>query len=211
MTHAYNNFVQEFNATGRERMDGLSFYSLQDLDAQERPQVVQMLMTAFKQRDERTPRALAFLEPVDATRLLLAHEINNAGRAEPFDLFAVNCAAALVSFVNDNPTLDYLEQVVQKSTDLWTIGTAEGGLARSTSACNASERLARMIFNAPAGNAAVNLAGTLLERHGWFIEEPNTQDETITLLNLLTEGDAAQRSAALSKVLKAPVVKWPRS
>jgi len=211
MTHAYNNFLQEFNATGRERMDGLSYYSLKDLNAQERPQVRQMLMTAFQQRDERIPQALAFLEPVDATRQLLAHEINNAGRTEPFDLFAVYCAAALLTFVSDDQALDFLEQVVQQSKDMWTRGTAEEGFARATPTCNASERLARMIFKAPAGNAAVTLAGALLERHGWFIEDPNTQDETIKLLNVLTEGDEAQRLAGLKKVLKAPVVKWPRS
>jgi hypothetical protein len=210
MSKAYDLFIQEFTSTGRERMEGISYYNLKNLDEHERPEVLQMLMSAFKQKDERIPIALAFVEPVDAIRTLLTDEINSASRAEPFDLFAVNCAAALVSFVNDDQALDYLEQVAQESKDLWTRSTAEQGLQRSTDACNASERLGRMILKAPAGNTAVTLAGTLLERHGWLIEDPNTQEETITLLNVLTEGSSEQRREGISKVLKAPFMKWPR-
>lgn len=68
MTAAHDLFLREFHATGRESMDGISIYSLADLNDQERAKVRQILAEAFRQRDERAPRPLSFIDPAPSTR-----------------------------------------------------------------------------------------------------------------------------------------------
>lgn len=210
MTAAYDLFVKELTATGRDRLDGLSIYNLADLSESERPAVRQALTEAFARRDARVPRALAFVAPDEHTRALLQSVVQTWVPGQEPELFVVDCAAALLTLIHDGQALDLLVQQARECTDLWQRSLAEEGLTRATPATPASARLAKMIRDQPSGDRALSWADALLQRHGWFVEDPATQEEAVDLLNSLTEGDAKQRDAALLKVLQAPVVTWPR-
>lgn len=212
MTAAYDLFLREFNATGRESMEGVSIYNLADLSERERPLVHQLLIKAFQQRNERAPRPLAFIDSTPATRQLLVHEVQAHAANQPVDEFLLACAYALLTLTDHTGALDILERKVRDNDDLWLCGLAMEGLIRSVPATNASARLARMVRIDPEGELRLAAADALLQRHGWMLEDANPAraGQALALFQTLAGAQDADRDAALLKILKTPVEGWPR-
>lgn len=212
MTAAYDLFLREFHATGRDSMEGVSIYSLADLVEQERPLVRQLLVKAFQQRNERAPRPLAFIDPSPAIRQLLEHEVQAQTASQPADEFVLACAYALLTLTDHTGALDILERKVRENNDLWLCGLAMEGLIRSIPATNASARLARMVRIDPQGELRLTASDALLQRHGWMLEDKNPARaaQALVLFQTLVGAQDIDRDAALLKVLKTPVEGWPR-
>ena len=209
MTAAYDLFLREFNATGRESMDGMSVYHLTELSEAERPVVEQTLITAFRQRNARTPRSLAFIAPTATTRQRLEQVLQvQATTAEPADAFTLECAYALLSFTDHVGALDVLEHKAREDDDLWLCGLAMEGLLRSVPTTDASERLAGIVRTAHE-SLRLSAADAVLMRHGWRLEDPDRKTETLALLRAMIGDDTAARDGALLKVLRTPPRTWP--
>lgn len=212
MTAAHDLFLREFSATGRESMDGISIYSLADLNDQERAKVRQILAEAFRQRDERAPRPLSVIDPAPATRQLLADEVQAHAAGQPAGGFTLACACALLTLTDHTGALDMLEQRVRGNEDLWLCGLAMEGLSRAVPATNASARIADMVRTDPEGRLWLGAADALLQRHGWMLQDPAPvrAAQALALFQALAGPHDAARDAALMEVLAAPVERWPR-
>jgi hypothetical protein len=210
MTAAYDLFLREFNATGRESMDGVSVYNLAHLSEPERLLVHETLLQAFQQRHARAPRPLAFITPNTCTRQLLEEVLQAQAPQETSDEFVLNCAYALLSITVHPAAMDILERKVLANDDPWLCGLAMEGLTRSVPGTDASERLARIVCADATEAPRLGAADALLMRHGWRLEDAQRKVETLTLMRAMIGGDAAAQDAALLKVLKTPVQTWPR-
>ena len=210
MTAAYDLFLREFNATGRESMDGMSVYHLAELSEAERPVVEQILITAFEQRNARAPRSLAFMAPSPITRQRLEQALQvQAAAADHADAFVLECAYALLSFTDHVGALDVLEHKAREDDDLWLCGLAMEGLLRSVPTTDASERLANIVRTAHRESLRLSAADAVLMRHGWRLEDPDRKTETLALLRAMIGDDTAARDSALLKVLRTPPRTWP--
>ena len=211
MTAAYDLFVRELQAQGRERLDGLSLGNLLQLPPDEHAKVIKLLTHQVAQRDPRVPIALAVVAPQPATVALLrgAAPLPWTGPGAP-DHFALEAAAAVGVLENAPDALDLLEQALTQSNDLWAQGIATDGLRRATPASDASARLARLVRGLDDEDRRLDAADTLLQRHGWRLEDAAQKAETLALMRAMVGSDAAARDAALVKVLKAPVKRWPQ-
>ncbi len=211
MTAAYDLFVRELQAQGRERLDGLSLGNLRQLTPDEHTKVLAALTQAIALRDSRAPIALAVLEPTPATVAVLrtAAPLPAAGTAAP-DHFTLECAAAIGVLEVAPDALDLLEQTFRTTDDTWSRGIATDGLRRAHTGSDASARLARLVRTQQDEELKLDAADTLLLRHGWRLEDAQRKAETLTLMRAMIGGDTAARDAALLKVLKTPVQGWPR-
>lgn len=209
MTAAYDLFLREFNATGRESMDGISVYNLANVSEPERQLLHDSLLKAFGQRNDRAPRPLAFIAPTAGTQQLLAQVVQAQSPQEPADEFVLNCAYALLSLSVHTGSLDILERKVRCNDDMWLCGLAMEGLMRSVPATDASHRLAGIVRTEDADAPHLPAADALLMRHGWRLEDPDRKDETLALMRAMIGDDTAARDKALQKVLGTPPRTWP--
>lgn len=209
MTAAYDLFLREFNATGRESMDGISVYNLADVNEAERQILHDTLLTAFGQRDERAPRPLAFIAPSAGTQQLLAQVVQAQSPQAPAGAFVLNCAYALLSITPHTVALDILEHKARRNDDAWLGGLAMEGLMRAVPATDASQRLAGIVRTEDADAPRLPAADALLMRHGWRLEDPDRKDETLSLMRAMIGDDTAARDQALQKVLITPPRTWP--
>lgn len=210
MTAAFDLFVRELQAQGRERLEGLSLGNLLQLPPDEHTQVVALLKQALAQRDPRVPIALAVVEPGPATVALLRAAAPlpwPAGKAP--DHFVLEVAAAVGVLEVAPDALDLLDTTLQTSSEPWARGIATDGLRRALPASDASARLGRMLRSLSDEDLKIEVADTLLQRHGWRVEETARKAETLQLMRALIGADAAARDATLVKVLKTPVKAWP--
>lgn len=210
MTAAYDLFLREFHATGRESMEGMSVYHLAQLSEAERPLVHQILITALEQRNARAPRSLAFIAPTHTTRQLLEQALQaHAANTRHADEFVLDCAYALLSLADHIGALDVLTRKVRDDDDLWLCGLAMEGLLRSVPTTDASDRLADIVRTDPRESLRLSAADALLMRHGWRLEDPDRKAETLALMRAMIGDEPEARDAALLQVLKTPALKWP--
>lgn len=212
MTAAYDLFVRELHATGREYTDGFSGGNLLQLTPDEHLKVRQALHECLARREPRAPIALVLLDRNEQTRAtlqaLLPSQTSPTTQHDDFDL---EVAAAIVVLADVPLALDMLEHQIKERDSLWRSGLAEQGLRRAHPGSDASARLARILRQGGGQDLLIGCADALLQRHGWQLEDPNParQAETVQLMRAMIGGDAAQRDAALLKVLKAAVTPWP--
>lgn len=209
MTAAYDRFVKQLTAQGRERLDGLSTRAFAHLTVDERTHLREALLDLLSQQDSRAPVPLAVLSPGADTQALLASLVPSAATAAQATDFELQVLAALAVLTGKPPVLDALEGVFTQATDHWKRGIAMDGLRWALPASDASARLARLVRTMDDEDLRADAADTLLQRHGWYLTD-TTQVEALQLLRALVDGDAAQRDAALVKVLKTPVKPVPR-
>ena len=230
MTAAYDLFVRELQAQGRERLDGLSLGNLLQLPPDEHALVVAQLEQGLARRDPRVPIALAVMEPGASTVALLraAAPLSGPGPAPApasasapglalgpgqasatADHFVLEVAAALGVLEGAPDALNLLEQALRSATEPWARGIATDGLRRALPTSDASARLGRMLRTLESEDLRIEAADTLLQRHGWRIEDVSRKAETLQLMRALIGADGAGRDAALVKVLKTPVKSWP--
>lgn len=209
MTAAYDLFLRELHATGREYGDGFSFIDPQQLTAEERVKTRDALRACIGRQEARAPKTLAVVDPgLDTVALLQALFQASAGAVAPGD-FDIAVAGALAYLVDSPPALDLLERTAVGGGGMWIRGAAMEGLIIAHESSNASARLARLVRAQSDEDVLQLCADGLLQRHGWHIEDEATQDEALALLDDMMSGDAARRDAALLAVLKAPVRRWP--
>jgi hypothetical protein len=210
MTAAYELFLREVDAQGRERADGFSLGNLRHLTPEEHLQVLATLTRLLSEREERAPVALALLAPTPATVTLLREALplpwKPGARREYFDL---EVASALGVLTGEPLALDLLEDTVARSQDQWAKGIATEGLRRASPSSDASARLARLIRTRPRESMLLDAAEMLMTRHGLWAYDLAHQEERLTLLRALTEDDDAARDEALGRILAAPVKPWP--
>ncbi len=212
MTAAYDLFVRELTATGREYMDGFSTGNLLQLTPDEQVKVRQALRDCLTRRDPRAPIALVLLDRNDQTLALLQSLLPaKTSPTTTHDDFDLEVAAAIVVLSGVPVALDMLEHALKQRDSMWRSGLAEEGLRRAHPRSDASARLARVLRSGGEEDLLIGCADALLQRHGWQLEDPipARQAETVQLMRTLIGSDAAQRDAALLKVLKAPVQPWP--
>ncbi len=213
MTAAYDLFVRELHATGREYTDGFSGGNLLQLTPDERLLVRQALHECLARREPRAPIALVLLDRTDQTRATLQALLPvQTGPSVQHDDFDLEVAAAIVVLADVPVALDMLERQIKQRDSLWRSGLAEQGLRRAHPRSDASARLARILRNGGGEqDLLIGAADALLQRHGWQLEDPNParQADTVQLMRAMIGADAAQRDAALLKVLKTPVKPWP--
>ncbi|RRS04355.1 hypothetical protein EIP75_10705 [Aquabacterium soli] len=205
MTAAYDLFIKELQADGRERLEGFSTGSFARLTPDERTKVRQALVGLVAQHDMRAPLPLAVLSPEPDTVALLEPLAPAAATAAQATDFELQVLAALALLTGKPLVLDALEGVFTKATDNWKRGIAMDGLRWAQPASDASPRLARLVRSMDDEDLRADAADTLLQRHGWYLTDAATQAEALQLLRALVDGDAAQRDGALVKVLKAPI------
>lgn len=205
MTAAYDLFIKQLKADGRERLEGFSTHQFGQLTADEHTKVRQALVSLVAQRDMRAPLPLAVLSPEPDTLALLEPLAPAAATAAQASDFELQVLAALALLAGQPPVLDALEGVFTKATDNWKRGIAMDGLRWAQPASDASPRLARLVRAMDDEDLRSDAADTLLQRHGWYLTDAATQVEALDLLRALVDGEPAQRDAALLKVLKTPV------
>lgn len=205
MTAAYDLFIKQLKADGRERLEGFSTSTFGQLAPDERTKVRQALVSLVGQRDMRAPLPLAVLSPEPDTLALLEPLEPAAATAAQAADFELQVLAALALLAGQPPVLDALEGVFTKATDNWKRGIAMDGLRWALPASDASPRLARLVRAMDDEDLRSDAADTLLQRHGWYLTDAATQVEALDLLRALVDGEPAQRDAALVKVLKTPV------
>lgn len=211
MTAAYDLFVRELHATGREYVDGFSAGNLRQLTPDEHVKVREALHDCLARREPRAPIALVILEPEDATLALLCSLLPaSTSPATRHDEFELEVAAAAVVLDGIPLALDMLEQQMRRHDDSWKDGLAAQGLRRAHPRSDASARLARILRDGGSDDVLLDAADALLQRHGWQLEDAARKAETLQLMRAMIGADTAQRDAALLKVLKAPVQPWPR-
>ena len=218
MTAAYDLFVRELQAQGRERLDGLSLGNLLQLPPDEHALVVAQLEQGLARRDPRVPIALAVMEPGASTVALLraAAPLSGPGPA-PAPASASAPGLALgpgqASATADHFVLEVAAALavlaLRSATEPWARGIATDGLRRALPTSDASARLGRMLRTLESEDLRIEAADTLLQRHGWRIEDAARKAETLQLMRALIGADGAGRDAALVKVLKTPVKSWP--
>ncbi|HIV71268.1 MAG TPA: hypothetical protein H9903_10080 [Candidatus Aquabacterium excrementipullorum] len=184
MTAAYDLFVRELGATGREYGDGFSFIDPLLLTPDEHAKVRDALRACIGRQEARAPKTLAVIDSgPDTVALLQTLFRASQGAAAAPSEFEIAVADALVYLVDTPEALDLLERTAMGDGGMWITGAAMEGLITAHERSNASARLARLVRT--------------------------QQDEALALLDDLMSGDAALRDAALLKVLKAPVHHWP--
>ncbi|MFY9476576.1 MAG: hypothetical protein WAQ08_02730 [Aquabacterium sp.] len=209
MTAAYDLFLHELGATGREYGDGFSIGNLLQLTPQERERTRQALIECIRRGEARALKPLTVVAPGPDTVTLLESLWQTSSQQDPPEEFDVEVAAALARLTDASDALDFLEQAAIHLDDTWTQGAALDGLVSAGVDSNASARLARCIRQAADEDTRLSCADSLLQRHGWQIEDPALQDETLALLKALVSEQPADRDAALLRVLKAPARPWP--
>lgn len=209
MTAAYDLFLHELGATGREYGDGFSIGNLLQLTHQERERTSLALIECIQRGEARALKPLTVVAPGPDTVALLESLWQNSSQQDPPEEFDVEVAAALARLTNAADALDFLERAASQLDDTRIQGAAVDGLVSATVGSNASARLARCIRQAPGEDTRLTCADSLLQRHGWQIEDPARQDETLALLKALVSGQPADRDAALLQVLKTPARPWP--
>lgn len=209
MTAAYDLFLREFNATGRESMDGISVYNLAHVNEAERQILHDTLLKAFGQRHDRAPRPLAFIAPTASTQQLLTQVVQAQRTDGPADGFVLNCAYALLSIAPHTGALDILERKARLNDDAWLCGLSMEGLMRSVTTTDASQRLAGIVCTEDADAPRLPAADALLMRHGWRLEDPDRKDETLALMRAMIGDDTAARDEALLTVINTPPRTWP--
>ncbi|MFZ5528359.1 MAG: hypothetical protein ACOZE7_17025 [Pseudomonadota bacterium] len=210
MTAAYDLFIKQLKAEGRERLEGFSTSNFRQLTADERNKARQALVDLIAQHDMRAPVPLSVLSPEGDTLALLEPLAPAAATAAQATDFELQVLAALALLSGKPLVLDALEGVFTKATDNWKRGIAMDGLRWALPASDASPRLARLVRAMDDEDLRADAADTLLQRHGWYLTDAATQVEALQLLRALVDGDAPQRDAALVKVLKTPVKPLPR-
>jgi hypothetical protein len=210
MTAAYDLFIKQLQAEGRERLEGFSTANFGQLTEDERARVRQALVNLVARRDMRAPLPLAVLSPEADTQALLEPLAPSAATAPQADDFELQVLSALAVLTGKASVLDALEGVFTKASDNWKRGIAMDGLRWALPASDASPRLAKLVRAMDDEDLRADAADTLLQRHGWYLTDAATQVEALHLLRALIDGDAAQRDAALVKVLKTPVKPVPR-
>lgn len=209
MTAAYDLFVRELNSTGREYGDGFSFIDPLELTPQERVNTRDALRACIDRQEARAPKALALIDPGEETLTLLKSLFQSASHAPSPSEFDIAVAVALAYLADVPAALDLLERTVMGDGGMWITGAAMEGLIIADEHSNASARLARLVRTKTDEDALQLCADGLLQRHGWNVDDEETQDEALALLDDMMSGDAAARDAALLKVLKTPVRPWP--
>ncbi|MFY2558135.1 hypothetical protein ACN469_10925 [Corallococcus terminator] len=210
MTAAYELFMREVDAQGRERLDGFSLGNLRHLGPDEQVQVFATLTRLLSQREVRAPVALAVLAPTQATIGLLREALPlpwKPGVTPTY--FDLEVAAALGVLVNEPMALDLLEGSVARLEDQWAKGIASEGLRRALPSSDASARLVRLIRERPRDSMRLDAAEMLMARHGLWVHDPVRRQEQLALLDALVGDDVAARDAALLRVLGEPVKAWP--
>lgn len=208
MTAAYDLFVRELNSKGCEYGDGFSFINPLELTPEERLKVRAALRVCIDRQEERAPKALALIDPGEETLTLLKSLFHSASHGPSPSEFDIAVAGALAYLADAPAALDLLERTAVGDGGMWITGAAMEGLVTAHVSSNASARLARLVRTQKDESKLQLCAYGLLQRHGWRIGE-ETQDEALDLLDDMMSGDAAIRDAALLKVLKAPVSRWP--
>ncbi|GEN10399.1 hypothetical protein SAMN05443572_1101 [Myxococcus fulvus] len=210
MTAAYELFLREVDAHGRERADGFSLGNLRHLTMEEHIQVLATLTRLLSEREDRAPVALAILAPTPETLTLLRKALplpwKPGVRPEYFDL---EVASALGVLTGEPMALDLLEDTVARIQDQWAKGIATEGLRRASPSSDASARLARLIRARPRESMLLDAAEMLMTRHGLWAYDLTHTEERLTLLRALTGDDDTARDEALRRVLSAPVKPWP--
>lgn len=205
MTAAYDLFIKQLRADGRERLEGFSTGSFGQLTPDERTKVRQALVDLVARHDMRAPLPLAVLSSEPGTQALLEPLAPPAATAAQATDFELQVLAALALITGKPLVLDALEGAFTKATDNWKRGIAMDGLRWALPTSDASARLARLVRSMDDEDLRADAADTLLQRHGWYLTDAATQVEALQLLRALVDGDAAQRDVALVKVLKTPV------
>ena len=129
--------------------------------------------------------------------------------ATPPSAFDIAVAGALAYMVDAPPALDLLERTAVGGGGMWITGGAMEGLITAHDSSNASARLAKLVRTQTNEDTLQLCADGLLQRHGFRLWNAGTHDQALALLNDMMSGDAAARDAALLKVLKTPVRRWP--
>lgn len=209
MTAAYDLFVRELGATGREFGDGFSLIVPAELTPDERVKIRDALRTCIARQEERAPKPLALVDPGPDTLALFQTLFQAAARATSPSAFDIAVAGALAYLVDAPEALDLLERTAVGGGGMWITGAAMEGLITAHVSSNASARLAKLVRTQTNEDTLQLCADGLLQRHGLRLWNAGTHDQALALLNEMMSGDAAARDAALLKVLKTPVRQWP--
>lgn len=195
MSIAFDRFLKEYSATGREKLDGYTLVNLDGLTAVEREQAVALLKSEAP-RFVGAYEPLARLSPAAALEVLLLIEHD-----QPKSEFR---AAYVLYFWlwkltgQEGYETKFVES--RRSVPASSLPAYFAYAAQMADSRHIEIMLEGAILSETDETAVGSAARTLLNKHGYSRENPATKAEYLALWRTLTAGEPAQKIAVLNRL-----------